>query len=65
MKDQDQKKRKKLNLFDALTGHGRDNKKGAGKKDMESPRNFKFFFKLFGCFQYAFPSDRFLYYKPR
>lgn len=48
MKDQDQKKRKKFNLFDALTGHGRDNKKGAGKKDMESPRNFKFFFKLFG-----------------
>lgn len=40
-------KRKKFNLFDFVTGN-RDNKKGAGKKDMDSPRNLKFFFKLLG-----------------
>ncbi len=39
-------KRKKFNLFDAITGN-RTAKKEAGRKDMESPRNLKFFFKLF------------------
>ena len=41
------KKRKKFNLFDVMTGN-RTSKKDAGRKDMESPRNLKFFFKLLG-----------------
>ena len=41
------KKKKKFNLFDAMTGN-RTWKKGAGRKDMDSPRNLKFFFKLLG-----------------
>ena len=48
MREQNQNKRKKFNLFDAMTGNNRNHKQGAGKKDMESPRNLKFFFKLFG-----------------
>ena len=40
-------KRKKFNLFDTMTGN-KTSKKGAGRKDMESPRNLKFFFKLLG-----------------
>jgi len=39
--------RKKFNLFDTLTGN-RTSRKDAGRKDMEAPRNLKFFFKLFG-----------------
>lgn len=47
MKNDSNNKRKKFNLYDALTGSG-NTKREAGKKDMESPRNLKFFFKLFG-----------------
>ena len=48
-------KKKKFNLFDMMTGN-RTSKKDAGRKDMENPRNLKFFFKLFGMeFSRLFP----------
>ena len=55
MKNENNNKKKKFNLFDTLTGN-RTSKKDAGRKDMDSPRNFKFFFKLFGMeFSRLFP----------
>lgn len=53
--NKNQNKKKKFNLFDMVTGN-RTSKKDAGRKDMDSPRNLKFFFKLFGMeFSRLFP----------